>query len=134
MIGIGEILLALAIACVAGVGLWLALGRDLIGIVVGLALIGTAANLFLFAAGRVVAHLPPLVPEGASTISGMVANPLPQALVLTAIVIGFALACFAIALVLALARRAAAGRALDADKLRHMAPPAGSDGEPGRLP
>lgn len=134
MIGPGEILLALAVACVAGVGLWLALGRDLIGIVVGLALVGTAANLFLFAAGRVFTHLPPLVPDGASTITGAVANPLPQALVLTAIVIGFALACFAIALVLALARKAGAARAVDADGLRRMAPPAQPDGEPGRLP
>ncbi len=134
MIGIGEILLALAIACVAGTGLWLALGRDLIGIVVGLALVGSAANLFLFAAGRVITHTPPLIPDGASTVSAAVANPLPQALVLTAIVIGFALACYAIALVLALARKAATGRAVDADALRHMAPPARPDGEPERLP
>lgn len=133
MIGIGEILLALAIACIAGVGLWLALGRDLIGIVVGLALVGTASNLFLFAAGRVVSHVPPLVPDGATTVNGVVANPLPQALVLTAIVIGFALACFSIALVLALARKAGARRAVDADALRVTAPPTRPDGEPERL-
>ena len=100
MIGLGEILLALAIACIAGVGLWLALGRDLIGIVVGLALVGTASNLFLFAAGRVVSHVPPLVPDGATTVNGVVANPLPQALVLTAIVITFGMTAFVVILML----------------------------------
>ena len=128
-----EIAITIAVATIGGAGMWLTLGRDLIGIVIGLALIGTATNLFLFAAGRLASSIPPLVPEGASTISAAAANPLPQALVLTAIVIGFAIACFAIALVLALARQARPGDPVDADQLRHAEPLPRADGEPERV-
>ena len=131
--GPNEIAIAIAVATIGGAGMWLTLGRDLIGIVIGLALIGTATNLFLFAAGRLASSTPPLVPEGASTISTVSANPLPQALVLTAIVIGFAIACFAIALVLALARQARPGDPVDADQLRHAEPLPRADGEPERV-
>lgn len=59
---------------------------------------GAGERHFHIAAGRVVSHAPPLVAEGASAPAGAVANPLPQALVLTAIVIGFGLAAFLLAL------------------------------------
>ena len=116
---------------VASVGLYLAMSRDLMRIVIGLAMLGSAVNLFVFAAGRLGPGAPPFVPLGSDAIVHPVANPLPQALVLTAIVIGFALACFSVALAIALQRRT--GEA-DADALRFAEPPASPAGDPGVLP
>jgi multicomponent Na+:H+ antiporter subunit C len=79
--------------------------------VVGLTLIGNAVNLFLLAAGRVSTAQPAVVLAGETTL-GEAANPLPQALVLTAIVIGFALVCFALVLIMHLVRRAGSDDAL----------------------
>jgi multisubunit Na+/H+ antiporter MnhC subunit len=126
-----ELAVAAAIACCAAAGLYLALSRDLMNVVVGLLAIGAAANLFVFAAGRLGPALAPLVPEGRVAVPGAVANPLPQALVLTAIVIGFALACFAMALVLGLRQRA---RTTDVRQLRATEPEPNSGGDPGELP
>ena len=92
--------LAASVVVVAAAGLYLASARDLVSIVVGLALLGSAVNLFVFAAGRLGEAAPPLVAPGAAAPLAAVANPVPQALVLTAIVIGFAFACFGIALAL----------------------------------
>ena len=63
----------------------------------GLTMISNAANLLIFAAGRLTFGRPPLVPADAKTVTGA-ANALPQALILTAIVIGFGLLVFALAL------------------------------------
>ena len=122
--------IAASVGVVAAAGLYLACSRDLVAIVVGLALLGSAANLFVFASGRILHAAPPLVAAGMPAPLAAVANPLPQALVLTAIVIGLALACLGIAVALALG---AAGGA-DADALRRGEPPAEPDGEPGELP
>ncbi|MFC0253409.1 sodium:proton antiporter [Massilia consociata] len=126
-----EWMIAAAVAVVAGAGLYLATSRDLVSIAVGLALLGSAVNLFVFAAGRLTGAPPPLIPEGATAPLAAVANPVPQALVLTAIVIGFAFACFGIALALALA---AFDKRADADALEHAEPPPRPDGDPGELP
>jgi multicomponent Na+:H+ antiporter subunit C len=72
----------------------------------------------LFSAGRIGSTQPPVVPLGESVLAGA-ANPLPQALVLTAIVIGFALVCFSLVLVLRLIERA---RTDDALALREAEP------------
>ena len=78
--------------------LYLMLSRHIVRVLVGLSLLGNAVNLLLFTAGRVTREAPPLIAENATTISGAVANPLPQALILTAIVISFSF--FALLLVL----------------------------------
>lgn len=126
-----ELAVSVTTGVVASVGLYLATSRDLMRIVIGLAMLGSAANLFVFTSGRLGHGAPPLVPAGADTVSAAVANPLPQALVLTAIVIGFALACFSVALALAVQRRT--GEA-DADALAFAEPPATPGGDPGLLP
>jgi multicomponent Na+:H+ antiporter subunit C len=87
------------------VGLYLAMSRDALRCVLGLAVLGAAANLVLFASGRLFTGQPAVVPEGQQLLQAA-ANPLPQALVLTAIVIGFALLCFSLVLVLRLIRDA----------------------------
>ena len=118
--------LALAVFATVTAGVYLALSRDLLRCVIGVSLIGAAANLVLFGAGRIGTMLPPVIPEGAVVLSAAV-NPLPQALVLTAIVIGFALTCFSLVLVLALKSRTGIA---DSELLRVAEPPPGADGKP----
>jgi len=57
-------------------------------------LAGNAVNLLLFTVGRLASQRPPLIPEQAAQLPAPFANALPQALILTAIVIGFALLSF----------------------------------------
>ena len=83
-------------------GLYLAMSRDLLRIVLGLAILGGGVNLLLFASGRLGSPEPAIVPIGERVLAASAANPLPQALVLTAIVIGFALLCFSLVLVMRL--------------------------------
>ena len=123
--------LALCVTVVAAAGLYLACARDLVSVALGLALIGSAVNLFVFAAGRLEQAAAPLVAAGAAAPLAAVANPVPQALVLTAIVIGFAFACFALVLALALAAHDARA---DADTLAGAEPAPRADGSPGELP
>ena len=94
-----EVLLAVTVGILVAAAIYLMLSRDLLRFLFGLTLISNAANLLIFTAGRLTFGAPPLVPDGAEVPPETVANALPQALVLTAIVIGFGL--FAFALVLA---------------------------------
>ena len=90
-----EIVLATAIGVLTGSGVYLLLRGRTYPVVLGLSLIGYAVNVFIFVMGRLWSNAQPiLVGEGA------VADPLPQALVLTAIVIGFATTGFLIELAL----------------------------------
>ena len=81
------------------VGIYLILSKHIIRIVIGVAILGNAVNLLIFTAGRVVREVPPIIPEDAMVPVAGTANPLPQALILTAIVISFSF--FAFLLVLA---------------------------------
>lgn len=119
------ILLAISICAAAGV--YLALSRDLFRMVVGLAVLGSGVNLLLFASGRLGSLAPPIMEAGAATLASGAANPLPQALVLTAIVIGFALLCFGLVLAARLSRLAGSE---DADALRATEPPGGEGDKP----
>lgn len=94
-----EILLAAAIGVLVAAAAYLLLARDLPRALLGFVLLGTAANLSIFAAGRIGTMVPPLVDQGARALAADAANPLPQALVLTAIVIGFGLAAFTLVLI-----------------------------------
>lgn len=88
------------IAAFMGCGLYLLLSRHVIRIIFGVMLISASVNLTLFLSGRIGPKPPPLIPAGETVLSADAANPLPQALVLTAIVIGFSLVAFAVALAL----------------------------------
>ncbi len=77
-------------------GVYLLLRARIFPVVLGLTLVTYAVNLFLFASGRLTTHAPPLLLEG---IGGH-ADPLPQALVLTAIVISFGMTAFVVVLAL----------------------------------
>jgi multicomponent K+:H+ antiporter subunit C len=80
-----ELLLATAVGVMTAAGVYLVLRARTYPVVLGLALLSYAVNVFLFAMGRLTVHLPPVISE---TAVGY-ADPLPQALVLTAIVISF---------------------------------------------
>jgi multisubunit Na+/H+ antiporter MnhC subunit len=95
-----EVALSAAIGVLVAAAAYMLLARDLPRGLIGFVLLGTAANLLIFAAGRIGTMTPPLVEPGASALAAGTANPLPQALVLTAIVIGFGLAAFALVLVM----------------------------------
>lgn len=97
------ITLAIWVTLVAGI--YLGLSRDLFRCVIGLALIGSGINLLLVFCGRVQLTNPPFVPAGEAALP-QAANPLPQALVLTAIVIGFAMVCASLILALRIIRDA----------------------------
>lgn len=90
--------IAVLVGLLFGGGLYLVLSRHLVHYLLGLVLIGNAANLVIFAAGRLTRGQPAIVPPGLSEPVGVYANPLPQALILTAIVIGFGLTAFAVVL------------------------------------
>jgi multicomponent Na+:H+ antiporter subunit C len=93
-----EILFGLLAGVLMAGGVWLILSRNLLKFLFGLVLISNVANLIIFASGGVTEGKPPLI--GKSGIVEGVANSLPQALVLTAIVIGFGLVSFTLTLAL----------------------------------
>jgi multicomponent Na+:H+ antiporter subunit C len=87
-------LLPLLVGAMVAVSFYLMLCRDLIRFIFGLVLASNAVNLLILAAGRADVLPPPLIAPGQSVPGQAVANALPQALILTAIVIGFALLAF----------------------------------------
>ncbi len=97
-----ELLLATGIGVLIGSGVFLALRARTFDVVLGLTLISYGVNLFIFAMGRIALNMPPILRPGVSATLANYADPLPQALVLTAIVIGFGMT----ALVLVMALRA----------------------------
>ncbi|MCP5159166.1 MAG: NADH-quinone oxidoreductase subunit K [Gammaproteobacteria bacterium] len=114
-----SLILALAIALTVAAGVYLALSRDLFRCIVGLAVLGSAVNLVVFAAGRFGPIQPPIVSAGAEKLAEHAANPLPQALVLTAIVISFALLCFSLVLGARLRQQSGSD---DSNQLRNAEP------------
>lgn len=89
-----EAVLAILTGAMVAGSVYLMLSRNLIRFIFGLVLASNAVNLLIFAAGRLETARPPLIPENATRLAAPAANNLPQALILTAIVIGFALLAF----------------------------------------
>ena len=85
-----ETVIALSIGVLFGSGVWLILRPRSFQVLTGLMLISYAVNLFIFMMGRLWIDRPPLTPGDGLPDPAAFADPLPQALVLTAIVIGFA--------------------------------------------
>ena len=85
-----EVIVSLAIGVLAGSGAWLLLRPRTFQVVLGLALLSYAVNLFIFVSGRLTVDRPPIIPRGVPVSPSLYADPVPQALVLTAIVISFA--------------------------------------------
>lgn len=102
-----EWLLAVFVGVLTGTGVYLMLRARTFDLVLGLTLLSYAVNLFIFAMGRIALGRPPIVVPGAPADLARYADPLPQALVLTAIVISFAMT--ALLLVIAIVARADTG-------------------------
>lgn len=98
-------LLAFLIGLMFAGGIYSLLRRSLFRLVIGIILISQAANLLVFTAPRVHRGNPPLIDEADTVLNGSVADPLPQALVLTAIVIGLGVISFVLALIHAMYER-----------------------------
>jgi multicomponent Na+:H+ antiporter subunit C len=109
-----EWILAALVGVFLAAGIYLILSRALIRMLLGLVILGNGVNLLIFVAGRLTREQPPVIGAGTTAPGGFVANPLPQALILTAIVIGFALFAFFAALALR------SYQALDADNTDHI--------------
>lgn len=95
-----ELLLALTVGALYSAGLFLMMRRNIAKVVIGLALLSHGANLLIFTAGGLKDGAPPVIPEGLLTPPVPIVDPLPQALILTAIVISFGLLAFGITLFL----------------------------------
>ncbi|GAA4325529.1 Na+/H+ antiporter subunit C [Pigmentiphaga soli] len=102
-----ELIISLAIGALAGSGIWLLLRPRTFQVILGLSLISYAVNLFIFATGRLSIDQLPIIGGDRPIDIHHYADPLPQSLVLTAIVIGFAMT--ALFLVVLLASRGLTG-------------------------
>ncbi len=102
-----ELMLALAIGILFAAGTWLVLRPRSFQVIMGLMLLSYAVNLLLFVSGQLWQNMPPIVKAGQVIDTTLYADPVPQALVLTAIVIGFATT--ALYLVVLLASRGLTG-------------------------
>ena len=91
-----EMLVASAVGLLTAAGVYLLLRRRTFTVILGLALLSYAINVFLFAMGRLAINLPPVISKEATAYT----DPLPQALVLTAIVIAFGMTALAVVLAL----------------------------------
>jgi multicomponent Na+:H+ antiporter subunit C len=94
-----EVALSIVVGLFFAAAIFLMLSQHIIRVLLGIALFGNAVNLLIFTAGRVPSETPPIIPAALQVPPGPTANPLPQALILTAIVISFSF--FAFLLVLA---------------------------------
>jgi multicomponent Na+:H+ antiporter subunit C len=94
-----SLVLAVTLGFLFASGLYLILRRSMVKLIIGIVLLAHAVNLLLFLMGRLVPGEVPLIAEGVQQLTGNYADPLPQALILTAIVIGFGLQIFAIVLI-----------------------------------
>jgi multicomponent K+:H+ antiporter subunit C len=102
-----EALLALAIGVLGGAGVWLVLRPRSFQVIIGFALLSYSVNLFIFSMGSLLIDKPPIVATGVAPSLAHYTDPMPQALVLTAIVITFATT--ALFLVVLLASRGLSG-------------------------
>lgn len=93
-----EFYLAILVGLIFATSTYLMLSRSIIRLVLGVALLGNAVNLLIFTVGRVTRDIPPIIPHDLQGELTNIANPLPQALILTAIVIGFAIFSFVLVL------------------------------------
>jgi multicomponent Na+:H+ antiporter subunit C len=91
-----ELLLTLAIGTLFGAGTYLVLRRSLLKVVIGFSLLSHGTNLLLLTTGKLKRGEAPILTDG---FQGSYADPLPQALILTAIVISFGVTAFMLALV-----------------------------------
>lgn len=94
-----ELLIAIIIGTLYAAGVYMMLRRSLVKLIIGLILMGNGVNLLIFLLGRITKGSSPIIPADLTTFADAYADPVPQALILTAIVISFGLQAFAIVLI-----------------------------------
>ena len=124
-----EAVLAIVVGFLFAISVYLLLSGALVRLVLGIFVLGNATHLLIFVVGRLTREEPPLIPSGMELAEPGFANPLPQALILTAIVISFSL--FAFVLVLVLRAYQTLGT-LDTDEMRDAEPEASAPRLRGR--
>lgn len=93
-----EIILAFVIGGLFAAGLYMMLRRSMVKLLIGLGLLTNAVNLLIFTAAQLTRARSPIIPPEESLLKGPYADPLPQAFILTAIVISFGVTAFAVGL------------------------------------
>lgn len=93
-----HLILAVTAGVLYGAGFYLLSRRRLAQLIIGLGLLSNGTNLLIFTAGGLTRARAPIVPEGAEALTAPFADPVPQSLVLTAIVIGFGVLAFSLVL------------------------------------
>lgn len=93
-----ELLLAILTGILYASGIYMMLRRSMVKLLLGIILLGNGANMLIFLLGRITKGKPPVIPETSKYFNEIYADPIPQALILTAIVISFGLQAFAIIL------------------------------------
>jgi multicomponent Na+:H+ antiporter subunit C len=94
-----EIVMAFVVGGLYAAAIYMMLRRSIVKLVIGLVLLSNAANLLIFTAAGLTRGAPPLINVGEVLPPGISADPLAQALILTAIVIGFGVLAFAVVLI-----------------------------------
>jgi multicomponent K+:H+ antiporter subunit C len=97
-----EAVISIAIGVLASAGVWLVLRPRTFQVLIGLSMLAYAVNLFIFSVGSLAVDREPIVRAGVAANLANYTDPLPQALVLTAIVIGFATTALFLVVLLAL--------------------------------
>jgi len=93
-----ELLLVLLVGILYSAGIFMMLRRSMVKLLLGLLLLGNGTNILIFLMGGLTKGKPPIIGETEKTFTDLYADPVPQSLILTAIVISFALTAFAIIL------------------------------------
>jgi multicomponent Na+:H+ antiporter subunit C len=93
-----EVIFSLVVGIFFAAAVYLMLSKKIVRILLGIVLLGNAVNMLIFTAGRLTPAIPPIIPGGVDMLPAGTANPLPQALILTAIVISFSFFCFLLVL------------------------------------
>jgi len=94
-----ETMMAYVVGILFAAGIYMMLRRSIVKLVIGLIILSNAATLLIFVVSGMTRGAPPLIPDGTGGAVGAVADPLPQALILTAIVIAFSVLAFAVVLI-----------------------------------
>ena len=94
-----EPVMAIGVGCMYAAAIYMMLRHSIVKLVIGLMLLSNAANLLIFTSAGMTRGAPPLIPVGAMQPDGIIADPLPQALILTAIVIAFGVLAFSVVLI-----------------------------------
>jgi len=94
-----ELMLALLTGLLYATAVYMMLRRSIVKLVIGLSLLAHASTLLILTVGRPVRTQPPIIPAGATELVQPFSDPVPQALILTAIVISFGVQAFALVLI-----------------------------------